>query len=125
MRTLCRILALGLCLAACGDGSDANAPPPEEPATGSEDEPIAEPGDTADPGGARTSPDGMCGGIAGFACPEGQWCDMDGDYPDASGTCRPQGECDAPADCEQQEIVHAMCVGHWTCADGRCGWACD
>ena len=42
----------------------------------------------------RTAPagDGICGGIAGFACPRGSSCDYDGhrtpQYPDQSGTCR-------------------------------------
>lgn len=30
----------------------------------------------------------FCGGIAGFECPEGMWCQLDGDYPDAGGECR-------------------------------------
>lgn len=119
-------------LAACGDGGDAEAPVTEAPETGGEApaEPgesteSPEPAEPTEPGAGRTSPDGMCGGIAGFTCPEGEWCDMDADHPDASGTCRPEGTCDEPADCEAQNLVHAMCVGQWTCADGRCGWACD
>lgn len=31
--------------------------------------------------------DGMCGGLAGFACCSGLRCDLEGDYPDAAGTC--------------------------------------
>lgn len=31
----------------------------------------------------------FCGGIAGFGCPEGQYCRLDGCYPDAGGTCQP------------------------------------
>jgi hypothetical protein len=30
----------------------------------------------------------MCGGIAGFQCEEGLVCELDGTYPDASGTCK-------------------------------------
>lgn len=30
---------------------------------------------------------GFCGGIAGIKCPEGYICQLDGNYPDAAGTC--------------------------------------
>lgn len=35
---------------------------------------------------------GMCGGIAGFQCEEGLYCNMTETYPDAAGVCkkRPQ-----------------------------------
>jgi hypothetical protein len=29
----------------------------------------------------------FCGGIAGFLCPEGYTCKLDGSYPDAGGVC--------------------------------------
>ena len=29
----------------------------------------------------------FCGGIAGIACPVGYECKLDGNYPDAGGTC--------------------------------------
>lgn len=29
----------------------------------------------------------FCGGIAGIPCPQGMFCELDGDYPDAGGTC--------------------------------------
>jgi len=29
----------------------------------------------------------FCGGIAGLTCPEGYSCKLDGDYPDAGGSC--------------------------------------
>ena len=29
----------------------------------------------------------FCGGIAGIKCPEGYICQLDGNYPDAAGTC--------------------------------------
>lgn len=33
--------------------------------------------------------------------------------------------CAAPTDCEEQALIHPMCVGHWTCGDQRtCGYAC-
>ncbi len=43
-------------------------------------------------GGGRYGPNGMCGGIAGFQCPQGQVCDMGGGrpYPDQAGHCRPR-----------------------------------
>ena len=31
----------------------------------------------------------FCGGIANLSCEEGYMCKLDGDYPDASGTCVP------------------------------------
>jgi putative hemolysin len=31
----------------------------------------------------------FCGGIAGIVCPEGYECQLEGNYPDASGTCVP------------------------------------
>lgn len=35
---------------------------------------------------------GMCGGIAGFMCQDGLYCEMTATHPDAAGTCkkRPQ-----------------------------------
>lgn len=37
------------------------------------------------------TPASFCGGIAGIACPEEYMCKLDGDYPDAGGTCVPLG----------------------------------
>ena len=34
----------------------------------------------------------MCGGIAGFQCQENLSCKLDGNYPDAAGTCVKQEE---------------------------------
>lgn len=41
----------------------------------------------------------QCGGIGGFACPNGQQCIIHEDYPDAMGVCvgRPEGK--GPVDC--------------------------
>ena len=133
MRTLAPILLALFALAACGPGSDAPEAPPDEPAAAGDEERAPEPSDTSnvgeeapsEPNRGRVGPDGMCGGIAGFQCPEGQWCVMEADHPDASGTCRPEGECDEPADCEPQDLVHTMCVGGWACADGECAWECS
>jgi hypothetical protein len=66
----------------------------------------------------------MCGGIGGIRCPEGEWCDLAGTYPDASGTCRAQGTCTDAADCEGQGMVHIQCVGTWSCDSGRCSFEC-
>lgn len=124
MRHAAPLVLLSLLLFGC-DGTSlepSTEAPTEEPAAGGEEAPAD---DIPPPSTRRTSPDGMCGGIAGFECPERQWCDMDGDYPDASGTCRPEGECDTAADCDSQQLVHAMCVGAWACADGRCSWECS
>ncbi|HJL16985.1 MAG TPA: hypothetical protein RMH99_15075 [Sandaracinaceae bacterium LLY-WYZ-13_1] len=117
---------LCLLLTACGDpgaGEPGAEPPPRESSTGDEgSEAPIDPGGEA-PGGAAEGE--MCGGIQGLACPGDQWCDLEGDYPDASGTCRPSGSCDAPADCEAQGLPHIMCVGGWVCENGTCGWECE
>jgi hypothetical protein len=120
MRNALLTFALCAALTACGDGQPTE-PPPEAPSTGGEQQ---EPGDTQ-PGGDTGAGGEMCGGIAGTPCPEGQWCDLEGDHPDAAGACRPNGECDEPADCEVQDLVHAMCVGEWACTDGACAWECQ
>lgn len=119
MRLAAFSMAWCLMLASCGDEADPTEPEPTEPPRtgGGEDAP--------EPGGDRVSVDGMCGGIAGFNCPEGEWCDLEGNYPDASGTCRPEGTCDEPADCVQQDLTHAMCVGDWQCQEARCAWQCE
>lgn len=120
-------------LAACDPENGAPEPPETQEQPGGEEtaEPTSaqapEPSDPVGEGperGGRTSPDGMCGGIAGFRCPEGQWCDMAADHPDASGTCREDGWCEAPADCEAQDIPHIMCVGEWRCEGNRCAFEC-
>lgn len=35
----------------------------------------------------------MCGGFAGIECPKGYICDLEGDYPDAAGTCIAEPHC--------------------------------
>ncbi|MBN1769646.1 MAG: hypothetical protein JXB32_00160 [Deltaproteobacteria bacterium] len=41
----------------------------------------------------------LCGGLAGFRCPDGEACDIHGCWPDASGTCVPaHGSCDTRYD---------------------------
>ncbi len=57
----------------------------------------------------------FCGGIAGFECPEGMWCKLDGNYPDAGGTCKgsPAGDdcslvrCIGPDSCPAGQTYHA------------------
>lgn len=72
----------------------------------------------------------FCGGIAGLPCPEGQYCKLDGDYPDAGGHCILDGKCEVPADCDAQGLYHPMCVGSWQCNRdsgselGMCSWNC-
>jgi hypothetical protein len=51
---------------------------------------------------------GMCGGIAGISCCDGLTCQLEGDYPDASGTCVqvPSFECvDSCGDGVCSEVV--------------------
>ena len=40
----------------------------------------------------RGTEGGFCGGIAGFQCQDGLTCRLDGNYPDAGGTCIKPGE---------------------------------
>jgi hypothetical protein len=101
-------------LAACGPPASE---PVEEESSGEEQAPPAE---ETEPSGGQT-----CGGIAALRCPAEHWCDIDASHPDASGACRPNGQCDAAADCERQELVHAMCVGAWACNAGACAWECE
>ena len=140
-------LALALTLAGCGDDGERSsnpttvsaggdersgtmlepAPsdsPTEAPADSLTDVPSDSPADAPSAPAPRLGPNGMCGGIAGFACPEDQWCDLEGDFPDAAGSCRPAGWCDGAADCEDQRLHHPACVGGWTCPDSACVWEC-
>jgi len=64
----------------------------------------------------------ICGGIAGLTCPDGYKCKLDGNYPDASGTCVEQNYCDTPADCAG--LIHPMCLGSWQCKDNKCSYHC-
>lgn len=38
-------------------------------------------------GGGQNAPGAFCGGIAGIQCASGQSCKLDGNYPDAGGSC--------------------------------------
>ena len=39
-------------------------------------------------GNGTTAKEGeLCGGIAGIVCADGLTCKLDGNYPDAAGTC--------------------------------------
>ncbi len=66
----------------------------------------------------------MCGGIAGFMCEAGLTCKMDGDYPDASGTCIRQSEdtinfdtsCTTNSDCRLLNTEFGVnCCGLGSC----------
>lgn len=34
-----------------------------------------------------------------------------------------EGECRTPQDCEG--LIHIMCVGSWSCENGKCVYNCD
>lgn len=115
MRLAAFPMAWCLWMAGCADDVE---PAGTEPAV-----PPRSAGGERDDGRVRVN--GDCGGVAGLECPDGRWCDIEAPYPDASGTCRPEGTCDEPADCVLQDLPHAACVGEWRCLDGRCAWQCD
>ena len=54
-----------------------------------------------------------CGGIAGFACPEGQRCLIHEDYPDAMGTC--VGHDESRRWNDRCSTIHCLAVA---CPDG-------
>lgn len=64
----------------------------------------------------------MCGGIAGFPCPAGQKCQLDGTYPDAAGKCVPNDYCQTKDDCKF--LPAPMCIGDWTCQSNKCAFKC-
>jgi hypothetical protein len=71
-------------------------------------------------GGGCLDQPSMCGGIAGFPCPEGQWCKLDGDYPDAAGHCMDARSCEESNDCVLQQTM-GLLPTDMPCPDG--GWA--
>jgi len=82
-------------------------------------------------GGGCENSSVFCGGIAGLPCPDGFWCKLDGDYPDAGGQCLPTGRCEVGDDCWSQDLIHPMCLGTWECsydsgeALGICQFDCN
>ena len=83
-------------------------------------------------GGCLATPP-FCGGIAAFPCPDGQWCRLDGDFPDAGGRCLDVYSCVEQADCRAQETMGLLptsmpCPGgtwaYYDCLEGRCTRQC-
>jgi hypothetical protein len=73
----------------------------------------------------------MCGGIAGFPCPSGYTCKLDGSYPDAAGKCVKKAptcataKCPAGTHCEMKGInggAIPVCIKNTTptCANVKC-----
>jgi hypothetical protein len=63
----------------------------------------------------------FCGGIAGFPCPDGMRCKLDGNYPDAGGTCiGPQG----PRQWICPMIAIRCMEGTRPVEVGHCNWKC-
>ncbi|MBI5498629.1 MAG: hypothetical protein HY907_00170 [Deltaproteobacteria bacterium] len=84
-------------------------------------------------GGCADTPR-FCGGIAAFPCPDGQWCRLDGDYPDAGGRCHDVWSCNSAADCAAQQGMGLLptdlpCPGgswaHYGCLANRCSPQCE
>lgn len=50
----------------------------------------------------------FCGGIAGIKCPEGYICQLDGNYPDAAGTCIDKTSPVELYECPQGSYVDCM-----------------
>lgn len=93
------------------------------------------------PSPAPTTEGEFCGGIAGIHCPTGYYCQLDGNYPDASGICvikspKIQKNCIVTGCnreiCADEELA-SICVykPEYDCykgaicerqRDGKCGW---
>lgn len=58
---------------------------------------------------------GMCGGIAGFACCSGLRCELEGDFPDAGGTCI----VDLPGDICEDSCGNGLC-DEFACQGDEC-----
>ncbi len=39
--------------------------------------------------------------------------------------CEPEDYCEEAADCEEKDLAHIMCVGHWECENNKCAWKCE
>ncbi|MFH1811659.1 MAG: CUB domain-containing protein [Pseudomonadota bacterium] len=68
-----------------------------------------------------------CGGLRGLGCQDGHHCRYglgvyEAPYPDAAGSCTPEGFCEDVADCAI--YPHVMCVGAWSCVEARCAYQC-
>lgn len=72
------------------------------------------------PGECGTDGD-MCGGFAGWPCAPGYECFGMADYPDAAGTCRPEGYCEAVSDCLARPTP--IGDGQWACESNQCSWS--
>lgn len=89
------------CLAACASRTATEPTPAAEPEPAVEPAPAAQPADAPEPAAdpeVPTNADGaqMCGGIAGFQCPEGHTCvddpndgcDPSENHADCAGICQ-------------------------------------
>ena len=99
LRALAASLAVAAVAVACGGTSDNSGAGDEEDLTKKSCGPATtltciqgwvHSTDGCPAGKARCVKDATgqtCGGIAGLTCPSGYQCNLDGNYPDASGTC--------------------------------------
>lgn len=60
----------------------------------------------------------MCGGIAAIQCPDGFVCSLDGDYPDAGGTCVEETMPDRPMVSGAPEEMTMCTMDAKECSDG-------
>lgn len=85
--------------------------------------------DDEPPGGGSGDP---CGGIAGFTCPAGMFCDFEANscgYGDILGTCRPipdvcTQECTETCGCDGKSYCNA-CMAHMAGIDDGPLASCD
>jgi eight-cysteine-cluster-containing protein len=69
----------------------------------------------------------FCGGIAGIPCPDGQICELSGDFPDAAGCCvDARHECDSDDDCFHTGCSGQLCAGEdiITTCEFTCEYGC-
>jgi len=85
------------------------------------------PGVCIDPDDGGEEP-AFCGGIAAIQCPLGQHCELDGNYPDAGGSCNPGsaqgGVCGGIAGFSCLEGLECVIDSPFPDADGTCMEAC-
>jgi len=66
--------------------------------------------------GANCDPPGCAGDLE---CGTGQYC------RNSDASCQVLGDCNAAADCAEQNLTHIQCAGSWACSSNACDWNCS